>query len=88
MANRQLFIWLSNYLTAVIIYFFFFTIERMQITIFIICTEVSKHYNGKVSFEHQMPTATQRLKTTDECVVSSLVSLVTSTGKVGSLFCS
>ncbi|XP_052768340.1 protein phosphatase 1 regulatory subunit 21-like [Mya arenaria] len=43
--------------------------------------EVSKHYNGKVSFEHQMPTATQRLKTTDECVVSSLVSLVTSTGK-------
>ncbi|WAR19520.1 PPR21-like protein [Mya arenaria] len=28
-----------------------------------------------------MPTATQRLKTTDECVVSSLVSLVTSTGK-------
>jgi len=26
---------------------------------------VSKHYNGKVSLEHQMPTATQRLKTTD-----------------------
>ncbi|KAL4238560.1 hypothetical protein ACF0H5_003267 [Mactra antiquata] len=43
--------------------------------------EVSKHYNSKVSLEHQMPTATQRLKTTDECVVSSLVSLVTATGK-------
>ncbi|XP_053375955.1 protein phosphatase 1 regulatory subunit 21-like isoform X1 [Mercenaria mercenaria] len=43
--------------------------------------EVSKHYNAKVSLEHQMPTATQRLKTTDECVVSSLISLVTSTGK-------
>ncbi|KAH3853404.1 protein phosphatase 1 regulatory subunit 21-like [Dreissena polymorpha] len=44
--------------------------------------EVSKHYNGKVSLEHQMPTATQRLKTTDECVVSSLISLVTSTNKL------
>ncbi|XP_076463596.1 protein phosphatase 1 regulatory subunit 21-like isoform X2 [Babylonia areolata] len=44
--------------------------------------EVSKHYNSKVSLEHQLPTATQKLKTTDECVVSSLVSLVTSTGKM------
>ncbi|XP_034324511.2 protein phosphatase 1 regulatory subunit 21 isoform X1 [Magallana gigas] len=43
--------------------------------------EVSKHYNAKVSLEHQLPTATQRLKTTDECVVSSLISLVTCTGK-------
>lgn len=45
-------------------------------------SEVSKHYNAKVSLEHQLPTATQRLKTTDECVVSSLISLVTCTGKV------
>ncbi|KAL8589753.1 hypothetical protein ACOMHN_027261 [Nucella lapillus] len=44
--------------------------------------EVSKHYNSKVSLEHQLPTATQKLKTTDECVVSSLISLVTSTGKM------
>lgn len=43
--------------------------------------EVSKHYNSKVSLEHQLPTATQKLKTTDECVVSSLISLVTCTGK-------
>ncbi|XP_074653061.1 protein phosphatase 1 regulatory subunit 21-like [Tubulanus polymorphus] len=43
--------------------------------------EVSKHYNSKVSLEHQLPTATQKLKTTDECVVSSLVSLVTTTGR-------
>ncbi|PVD26203.1 hypothetical protein C0Q70_13872 [Pomacea canaliculata] len=44
--------------------------------------EVSKHYNSKVSLEHQLPTATQKLKTTDECVVSSLISLVTSSGKM------
>ncbi|XP_064622377.1 protein phosphatase 1 regulatory subunit 21-like [Lineus longissimus] len=44
--------------------------------------EVSKHYNSKVSLEHQLPTATQKLKTTDECVVSSLISLVTTTGKL------
>ncbi|XP_064599865.1 protein phosphatase 1 regulatory subunit 21-like [Liolophura sinensis] len=43
--------------------------------------EVSKHYNSKVSLEHQLPTATQKLKTTDECIVSSLVTLVTTTGK-------
>ncbi|XP_041351429.1 protein phosphatase 1 regulatory subunit 21-like [Gigantopelta aegis] len=43
--------------------------------------DVSKHYNSKVSLEHQLPTATQKLKTTDECVVASLVSLVTNTGK-------
>ncbi|CAH1793023.1 unnamed protein product [Owenia fusiformis] len=43
--------------------------------------DVSKHYNAKVTQEHQLPTATQKLKTTDECVVSSLVSLVACTGK-------
>lgn len=48
----------------------------------IILVEVSKHYNSKVSLEHQLPTATQKLKTTDECIVSSLVTLVTTTGKV------
>ncbi|PIK58126.1 hypothetical protein BSL78_04982, partial [Apostichopus japonicus] len=44
--------------------------------------DVSKSYNLKVSLEHQLPTATQKLKTTDECVVSSLISLVTSSGKL------
>ncbi|XP_063418606.1 protein phosphatase 1 regulatory subunit 21-like [Mytilus trossulus] len=46
--------------------------------------EVSKHYNSKVSLEHQLPTASQKLKTTDECVVSSLISLVTCTSKLSS----
>ena len=58
----------------------------MRFLYFFVFTEVSKHYNSKVSLEHQLPTATQKLKTTDECVVSSLISLVTSTGKVGGGF--
>ncbi|OWF50404.1 protein phosphatase 1 regulatory subunit 21-like isoform X2 [Mizuhopecten yessoensis] len=48
--------------------------------------DVSKHYNSKVSLEHQLPTATQKLKTTDECIVSSLISMVTCTGKVSAFF--
>ena len=48
-------------------------------------TDLSKNYNYKVSLEHQLPTATQKLRTTDECVVSSLISLVTCTGKVSRL---
>ncbi|XP_033630573.1 protein phosphatase 1 regulatory subunit 21-like [Asterias rubens] len=44
--------------------------------------DVSKNYNFKVSLEHQLPTASQKLRTTDECVVSSLISLVTCTGKI------
>lgn len=48
-------------------------------------SEASKHYNSKVSLEHQLPTATQKLKTTDECVVSSLISLVTCTSKVSAI---
>ncbi|CAH1263624.1 PPP1R21 [Branchiostoma lanceolatum] len=50
--------------------------------------EISKHYNTKVSLEHQLPTATQKLKTTDECVVSSLVALVSCTGKFAPFFSS
>ncbi|XP_033733820.1 protein phosphatase 1 regulatory subunit 21-like isoform X2 [Pecten maximus] len=48
--------------------------------------DVSKHYNSKVSLEHQLPTATQKLKTTDECIVSSLISMVTCTGKISAFF--
>nr|XP_054758358.1 protein phosphatase 1 regulatory subunit 21-like isoform X1 [Lytechinus pictus] len=44
--------------------------------------DLSKNYNFKVSLEHQLPIASQKLKTTDECVVSSLISLVTCTGKI------
>lgn len=48
------------------------------------CVKVlSTHFQSKVTLEHQLPTATQTLKSTDECVVSSLVSLVTVTSKIG-----
>ena len=50
-----------------------------------LAADVSKNYNFKVSLEHQLPTASQKLRTTDECVVSSLISLVTCTGKVRAL---
>lgn len=47
--------------------------------------EASVHYNSKVSLEHQLPTATQKLKTTDECVLSSMISLVTSSTKLSTV---
>ncbi|RMX50505.1 hypothetical protein pdam_00009228 [Pocillopora damicornis] len=46
------------------------------------CVKVlSTHFQSKVSLEHQLPTATQTLKSTDECIVSSLVSLLTASAK-------
>lgn len=48
------------------------------------CVKVlSTHFQSKVSLEHQLPTATQTLKSTDECIVSSLVSLLTASAKIG-----
>lgn len=48
------------------------------------CVKVlSSYFQSKVLLEHQLPTATQTLKSTDECIVSSLVSLVTVTAKIG-----
>jgi len=44
--------------------------------------ELSKQFNAKVYLEHQLPTASTKLKTTDECIVSSLVTLVTCTSKL------
>jgi len=43
---------------------------------------LSRHYNAKMSFEHQLPTASQKLKVTDECILAAVVSLVTCTSKV------
>jgi len=45
-------------------------------------TALSRHYNAKMSFEHQLPTASQKLKVTDECILAAVVSLVTCTSKV------
>lgn len=44
--------------------------------------EMSKHYNQKASLEQELPTTTQKLFTTTECLLGSLGSLTNSTGKV------
>uniref|UniRef100_A0A4W6F0Z2 Protein phosphatase 1 regulatory subunit 21 n=1 Tax=Lates calcarifer TaxID=8187 RepID=A0A4W6F0Z2_LATCA len=43
--------------------------------------EMSKHYNQKASLEQELPTVTQKLCTTTECLLGSLGSLTNSTGK-------
>uniref|UniRef100_A0A7N9B235 Protein phosphatase 1 regulatory subunit 21 n=1 Tax=Mastacembelus armatus TaxID=205130 RepID=A0A7N9B235_9TELE len=42
---------------------------------------MSKHYNQKASLEQELPTVTQKLSTTTECLLGSLGSLTSSTGK-------
>uniref|UniRef100_UPI00358FB181 protein phosphatase 1 regulatory subunit 21 isoform X2 n=1 Tax=Myxine glutinosa TaxID=7769 RepID=UPI00358FB181 len=48
--------------------------------------ELSRHYALKVSFEHELPTASQKLRTTDECVISSILALTNVTKKVATFF--
>ncbi|KAI9527651.1 hypothetical protein NQZ68_028874 [Dissostichus eleginoides] len=43
--------------------------------------EMSKHYNQKASLEQELPTITQKLCTTTECLLGSLGSLTSSTGQ-------
>uniref|UniRef100_A0A667X754 Protein phosphatase 1 regulatory subunit 21 n=1 Tax=Myripristis murdjan TaxID=586833 RepID=A0A667X754_9TELE len=43
--------------------------------------EMSKHYNQKATLEQELPTVTQKLRTTTECLLGSLGSLTNSTGK-------
>uniref|UniRef100_A0A3Q1ALC9 Protein phosphatase 1 regulatory subunit 21 n=1 Tax=Amphiprion ocellaris TaxID=80972 RepID=A0A3Q1ALC9_AMPOC len=43
--------------------------------------EMSKHYNQKAGIEQELPTVTQKLCTTTECLLGSLGSLTSSTGK-------
>lgn len=48
--------------------------------------EMSKHYNQKAALEQEMPTVTQKLCTTTECLVGSLGSLTIVTGKIATFF--
>ncbi|KAI1894511.1 hypothetical protein AGOR_G00116550 [Albula goreensis] len=48
--------------------------------------ELSKHYSVKVTLEQELPTVTQKLSTTNECLLSSLVSLTSCTGKIATFF--
>uniref|UniRef100_A0A3Q0SSL6 Protein phosphatase 1 regulatory subunit 21 n=1 Tax=Amphilophus citrinellus TaxID=61819 RepID=A0A3Q0SSL6_AMPCI len=43
--------------------------------------EMSKHYNQKAVIEQELPTVTQKLCTTTECLLGSLCSLTSCTGK-------
>ncbi|XP_062507096.1 protein phosphatase 1 regulatory subunit 21-like [Corticium candelabrum] len=44
--------------------------------------DISTQYSAKMTQEHQLPTVGQKLKTTDECMLSSLTSVVSATGKI------
>ncbi|XP_041069938.1 protein phosphatase 1 regulatory subunit 21 isoform X2 [Carcharodon carcharias] len=48
--------------------------------------DISKHYSQKVSLEQELPTITQKLKNTNDCILSSVVALSNVTGKVGTFF--
>ena len=45
--------------------------------------DLSRAYIQKSNLEHALPTSTERLRTTDECLVKSLGAMVSATGKVG-----
>ncbi|KAG1666422.1 Protein phosphatase 1 regulatory subunit 21 [Nymphon striatum] len=47
--------------------------------------DVWKQFNNKLTLEHQLPTMSEELKRTNECVLSSLISLVNCVGKISSL---
>ncbi|EDL38644.1 RIKEN cDNA 1110018J12, isoform CRA_b [Mus musculus] len=48
--------------------------------------DISKHYSQKASIEHEIPTATQKLVTTNDCILSSAVTLTNGAGKIASFF--
>uniref|UniRef100_A0A4W5M1T4 Protein phosphatase 1 regulatory subunit 21 n=1 Tax=Hucho hucho TaxID=62062 RepID=A0A4W5M1T4_9TELE len=48
--------------------------------------EMSKHYSRKAGLEQQLPTVTQKLCTTNECLLASLGMLTNSTGKIATFF--
>uniref|UniRef100_A0A8C0SFG7 Protein phosphatase 1 regulatory subunit 21 n=3 Tax=Canis lupus familiaris TaxID=9615 RepID=A0A8C0SFG7_CANLF len=43
--------------------------------------DISKHYSQKAAIEHELPTATQKLITTNDCILSSVVALTNGAGK-------
>uniref|UniRef100_A0A6Q2WX15 Protein phosphatase 1 regulatory subunit 21 n=1 Tax=Esox lucius TaxID=8010 RepID=A0A6Q2WX15_ESOLU len=51
-----------------------------------VSVEMSKHYSQKASLEQELPTVTQKLRTTNECLLASLGSLTNSTGKIATFF--
>ncbi|XP_054976186.1 protein phosphatase 1 regulatory subunit 21 [Sorex araneus] len=48
--------------------------------------DISKHYSQKATIEHELPTATQKLITTNDCILSSVLALANAAGKMASFF--
>ncbi|XP_033000958.1 protein phosphatase 1 regulatory subunit 21 isoform X3 [Lacerta agilis] len=48
--------------------------------------DIYKHYSQKAALEQDLPTATQKLITTNDCILSSVVALTNGAGKVASFF--
>ncbi|KAM6220778.1 protein phosphatase 1 regulatory subunit 21 isoform 4-T4 [Rhynchocyon petersi] len=48
--------------------------------------DISKHYSQKATIEQELPTATQKLVTTNDCILSSAVALTNAAGKIASFF--
>lgn len=48
--------------------------------------ELSKHYNQKAALEQELPTATEKLRTTNDCILSSVVALSNAVGKIATFF--
>ncbi|XP_055970749.1 protein phosphatase 1 regulatory subunit 21 [Sorex fumeus] len=48
--------------------------------------DISKHYSQKATIEHELPTATQKLITTNDCILSSVLALSNAAGKMASFF--
>uniref|UniRef100_A0A6I8RTK5 Protein phosphatase 1 regulatory subunit 21 n=1 Tax=Xenopus tropicalis TaxID=8364 RepID=A0A6I8RTK5_XENTR len=51
-----------------------------------ITKELSKHYNNKAALEQELPAATDKLKTTNDCILSSLAALTNVTSKIATFF--
>ncbi|NWY04888.1 PPR21 phosphatase, partial [Nothoprocta ornata] len=52
----------------------------------VILEDISKHYSQKAALEQEVPTATQKLITTNDCILSSVVALTNAVGKIASFF--
>lgn len=50
--------------------------------------DISKHYSQKAALEQEVPTATQKLITTNDCILSSVAALTNGAGKVMDIFVS
>ncbi|XP_036190527.1 protein phosphatase 1 regulatory subunit 21 isoform X3 [Myotis myotis] len=61
--------------------------EKLQTYVSLLALpNISKHYSQKATIEHELPTATQKLITTNDCILSSVVALTNGAGKIASFF--